>query len=66
VPSISQNPGSQSQKHKQLNESKKHSLKTKYSYILRTMAKRGAAVQLTDRNWDREEESEEVLNIVGP
>jgi hypothetical protein len=21
---------------------------------------------LTDRNWDREEESEEVLNIVGP
>jgi hypothetical protein len=28
------------------------------------MAKRGAALQLTDRNWDQEEESEEVLNFV--
>jgi hypothetical protein len=28
------------------------------------MAKRGAAKQLTDRNWEEEEESEEVLNFV--
>lgn len=30
------------------------------------MAKRGATIQLTDRNWDKEEESEEVLNFLLP